>query len=83
MKNFLIYLLCFVLSGVLLLICGFGNLINLRTQNQDVLIPWTIIGFTLIFSAIAFAFVMMYFKINDLKWQIKNLKERLDDFEVK
>ncbi len=83
MKNFLIYLLCFVLSGVLLLICGFGNLINLRTQNQDVLIPWTIIGFTLIFSVIAFAFVMMYFKINDLKWQIKNLKERLDDFEAK
>ncbi len=79
----MIYLLCFVLSGVLLLICGFGNLINLRTQNQDVLISWTVIGVTFIFSAIAFSFVMMYLKINDLKYQIKHLKEKIEDIEEK
>lgn len=80
MKSILRFLLCFIISAVLVLLCGFGWFTESLTEAKAV---WSFIGFSFLAAVIEFlcleAWLNCKRKLKDLSEKIERLEEKLSE----
>ena len=75
MKRVLRYLLCLVISFLVVYLSGYGNLMN---DLSDSLVAVTFIGAVIVLSILAFLLLEMYLSFIS---KIKALSNRIDELE--